>query len=171
MNWTTNTLALARDHDHPFQSETLKKFAEKVDVTKETLGGSTHHEQAEEQTASIHRVKGKPVQNRRCIVYFHGGRNVFGSAEDYEAIVNRFAVESDSTVINVNFRTCPETKFPLPIFDGYAAVKDILERASHFGIDTEKVCLCGDSGGATIALGIMQEMIRRDEQNKIALLF
>jgi acetyl esterase len=130
-----------------------------------------HHDQAEEQTASIHRVKGKPIENRRCIIYFHGGRNMFGSAEAYETIVNRLAVESDSTVINVNFRLCPETKFPLPIYDGYAAVKDVLEKASEFGVNPEKVCLCGDGGGATIVLGIMQEMIRKEEQAKIAMLF
>ena len=77
-----------------------------------------------------------------------------GSAEYNAPYASRIALDTKCTVINVNYRLCPEVKFPFPIYDAYAALKDIIARADELEINVSQICLTGNSGGATIALGV-----------------
>ena len=90
------------------------------------IGGPDFHPEAVVQNAIIHRVKGRPQKNRPCLVYFHGGGAMISSAETYIPLINRHAVESDVTVINVNYRLIPESPAPKGLYDAYANLKDIL---------------------------------------------
>ena len=50
-----------------------------------------------------------------------------GSAEQYIPICNKLAVETQCIIINCNYRLTPENKFPLPIFDVYAILKNVYD--------------------------------------------
>ena len=49
-----------------------------------------------------------------------------GSAENYRNIASKLAFYTNFVIINCNYRLCPEVKFPLPVYDAYAIVKDTL---------------------------------------------
>ena len=54
---------------------------------------------------------------------------IAGSSRDVETLVNRMAEESDTVIINVEYRLAPEHKAPAAIYDGYAALKYVLENS------------------------------------------
>lgn len=64
-------------------------------------------------------------------------------------------------MINCNYRKCPETKFPLPVYDAYAIFKQVVQEAAQFGIDVSRIGLIGESAGACISLGVAQELVAR----------
>ena len=77
-----------------------------------------------------------------------------GSAGQYIPICNMLALQTNCVVINCNYRLCPETKFPLPIFDVYSILKNIIELATSIGFDKSKIVLAGESGGSTMCMGL-----------------
>jgi len=76
------------------------------------------------------------------------------SAEIYVPLINRHAVESDVTVINVNYRLAPEHPAPKGLYDAYANLKDILINHAKYGIDPKRVAIFGESGGGYICAGV-----------------
>ena len=90
------------------------------------LGGVNFHPDALVQTCYIHTPIFAASKKRKCIIYFHGGGIVLGSAENYRNIASKLAFYTNFVIINCNYRLCPEVKFPLPVYDAYAIVKDIL---------------------------------------------
>ena len=127
------------------------------------IGGPEFHPNAVVQNAIIHRVKGRPSQNRPCLVYFHGGGAMMCSAETYIPLMNRYAVESDVTVINVNYRLIPESPAPKGLFDAYANLKDILMNHVKYGIDPKRVAIFGESGGGYICAGVGVLLAEKNE--------
>jgi acetyl esterase/lipase len=49
---------------------------------------------------------------RRALIYFHGGGGFAFTAKDFEKLCNRYAYETDTTIINVDYCKVPEFKPP-----------------------------------------------------------
>lgn len=92
------------------------------------------------------------------------------SAIDYIPICSRYALECDCTVINVEYRLNPEHKSPKGIMDGYAVLKWVLENAQALGIDQNRICLTGESGGGYICTGVAMHAAKNGEGELIKLL-
>lgn len=54
-------------------------------------------------------------------------------------------------VASVEYSTSNETIFPQPLIDGKAAIRYLKAHADQFCIDTEKICVMGESAGGTMA--------------------
>jgi acetyl esterase/lipase len=77
---------------------------------------------------------------------------------------DRYAVETNATVINIHYGMAPESRSPQGILDGYAALKWTLFNAQNLlGIDRNKIGMLGDGSGAWIAAGVGMLMAERDE--------
>ena len=103
-----------------------------VEVTELQVGGPQYHKDSAVVPALYHRVKGNQVHEntpQKCLLFFHGGMGIAGSSRDVETLVNRMAEESDTVIINVEYRLAPEHKAPAAIYDGYAALKYVLENS------------------------------------------
>ncbi|KAE9617245.1 putative carboxylesterase [Lupinus albus] len=89
------------------------------------------------------------------IIFFHGGGFAFLSpaSPNYDAVCRRFCRKIPAVVVSVNYRLCPEHRYPAQYDDGFSAVKFLDEnRASLPGIaDVSKCFIAGDSAGANIA--------------------
>jgi acetyl esterase len=105
----------------------------------------------------------------KCILYFHGGGIVFGTAENHRNIASKLAFYTDCTVINCNYRLCPEHKFPLPVYDAYAVVKHVIEMADELKIDKNRIVLMGVSAAAGLVMAVAQELVKRGEANQVKL--
>jgi acetyl esterase len=90
-----------------------------------------------------------------------------GSAEQYVPICNKLAIVTGCTVLNCNYRLAPEAKMPLPVFDAYAILKDVIERAGSLGIDPSRVMMAGESGGALISMALGYELGLRKESHLV----
>jgi len=148
-------------------SVSRKKFDDLVEIEKKIIGGSFEKKRAWVLTALVHRVIDKPREGRKCLIYFHGGHLIAGSAEDYKQIANRYAVECDCTVFSVNYRLSPDYKAPSAVFDGYEWLLWVLENAEDMGIDTDHIAICGDDAGGWITAGISLVLAARAESHKI----
>lgn len=90
------------------------------------------------------------------LIYFHGGGLVAGSLDTHDPICRSLANASGCRVLAVDYRLAPEHPFPAAIADGCAATRWIGAHASKQGIDPERLGVCGDSAGATLAAVVCQ---------------
>jgi acetyl esterase len=85
------------------------------------------------------------------IVYFHGGGWVTGSVDIADTPCRALANATRCVVASVEYRRSPETKFPGPAEDCFAATRSLAERAPELGADPARVTVCGDSAGGNLA--------------------
>ncbi len=83
------------------------------------------------------------------IVNIHGGGWVYGSKEIYQFYCMSLA-ERGFTVVNINYRLAPETRFPGAVEDINAALTFIENNGKDFFIDKDRLILIGDSAGGQL---------------------
>jgi acetyl esterase len=145
------------------RGEKYDRYSCKIDETWIKVGGPKYHPGAKIVEAIHHYIKGRERKNRKCMVYFHSGGGYGGSPDLFAPITNRYALEGDVDIISVQYRLAPEEKLPAGVFDGYAAVKWVLENAESMGIHPKKIGMFGDSFGAMIAAGVGMIMAENNE--------
>ena len=111
----------------------------------------------------------KDYKDNACIVWNHGGGACFFTARKFHewGEGKRRALACNCVVIMVDYRKAPETKQPGGMKDVYDAVKHIHKNAGEFGIDPNKICLAGTSGGAYVSLGASIMMGRNNESHLV----
>jgi acetyl esterase len=92
-----------------------------------------------------------PGETRPLVVYFHGGGWVFGDIEIADKPCRALANVSRCVVASVNYRLSPESKFPAPAEDCYAATNWLAEHAAEIGANQNAVAVAGDSAGGNLA--------------------
>jgi acetyl esterase len=92
-----------------------------------------------------------------ALVYFHGGGLVAGTLDAYDGIARELAHASGCRLIAVGYRLAPEAPFPAAVEDACAAVAWIAAHAEGFAIDPMRICVAGDSAGATLAAVVCQD--------------
>ncbi|XP_060132454.1 arylacetamide deacetylase-like 4 [Zootoca vivipara] len=102
-------------------------------------------------------------ENRRGIVYLHGGIGVLGSIRSSERFSRCLALESDSVVVSVGFRLAPEHLFPVAIQDCCTAATHFLKNAKEYGVDPSRIVIGGDSSGGTFAAAVCQILVARKD--------
>ncbi len=90
------------------------------------------------------------------LVYFHGGGLVAGSLETHDGIGRALAAASRCRLLSVDYRLAPEHSFPAAIDDGLAATWWVATHAAELGLDPDRLGVCGDSAGATLAAVVCQ---------------
>ncbi len=90
------------------------------------------------------------------VVYFHGGGWVLGGHDSDDPFCRYLCAHSGATVVSVNYRHAPESRFPAAIDDGFAAVRWIAEHAEELGGQPGPLALCGWSAGGNIAAVVCQ---------------
>lgn len=88
------------------------------------------------------------------IVFFHGGGFVVCDLDSHDVPCRMLALESGCAVVAVDYRLSPETRFPGPLEDCYAAFVALVARAKEFGCDPTRVAVAGDSAGANLATAV-----------------
>jgi acetyl esterase len=89
-------------------------------------------------------------------LYCHGGGFVLGDLDTHDSICHQLARSAQRIVVSVDYRLAPESPFPGPVEDCYAALAWITAQADTLGIDATQLTLCGDSAGANLAAATMQ---------------
>lgn len=94
---------------------------------------------------------------RPAILHIHGGGMVIGSAYGFRRGPAAMALASDAVVVSVDYRLPPETPFPGPQEDNYAALSWVFANAKMLNIDPARVVVMGESagGGLAAALALM----------------
>lgn len=88
---------------------------------------------------------------RACILYFHGGGYVMGSARSHRAIVSKFVERSGLSACVFDYRLAPEHPFPAAVEDALAVYRALLKTGSP----EDRIVFAGDSAGGGLALGTL----------------
>lgn len=96
------------------------------------------------------------------MVFFHGGGWMVADVQSYEHLARIFANAMGCIVVSVEYRLCPEHRFPAGLEDCYAATVWSAENARALGGDPRGIVVCGDSAGANLAAAV--SLMARDRQ-------
>ena len=86
-----------------------------------------------------------------AVVWMHGGGWVLGNLDSTDATCREIANQAGAVVISVDYRLAPETKFPGPVEDTYAALTWVTENAGSLGVDVQRLAIGGMSAGGNLA--------------------
>lgn len=88
---------------------------------------------------------------RPAILHIHGGGMVSGRAQNMTAFCQTVADEFDCVIVNVDYRLSPETPYPGPVEDNYAALVWLHANAAALGVDRTRIAVMGESAGGGLA--------------------
>ena len=88
------------------------------------------------------------------LVWFHGGGWVVGDLDSADATARHLTVDAGCMVVSVDYRLAPETKFPGPAEDCYAATKWVAQNASRINGAANNIAVGGDSAGGNLAAAV-----------------
>lgn len=92
----------------------------------------------------------KEVTNPQAtIVNIHGGGWVYGSKEIYQFYCMSLAMRG-FTVVNINYRLAPESRFPAAVEDINQALCFLEKCGKEYYVDPEHLILVGDSAGGQL---------------------
>ncbi|OZF42034.1 alpha/beta hydrolase [Rhodococcus sp. 14-2470-1a] len=95
------------------------------------------------------------------LVWIHGGGFAIGTAESDDPYCVEVVRELGVAVASVDYRLAPETPFPGPLNDCYAALSYVHANADELGIDPDRIAVGGQSAGGGLAAGTVLKA--RDE--------
>jgi acetyl esterase/lipase len=91
------------------------------------------------------------ASNRPAILHIHGGGYVMGSPDMVIANAAAWALALGAVTVSVDYRLAPETPFPGPVEDCYAALTWLNANAGALGIDAKRIAIVGESAGGGLA--------------------
>src|SRR6187399_3326455 len=94
------------------------------------------------------------ARNRGAVLHIHGGGMVVGTADRAVADKPHLALEQDCVVVSVDYRLAPETPFPGPQEDNYAALLWLVANAASLGVDPARIVVMGESAGGGLAASL-----------------
>jgi len=87
-----------------------------------------------------------------AIIYYHGGCFVSGGFDTHDNQLRKLAYYGNCRVIAVQYRLAPEYTFPAAHDDAEKGANLVWQNAERFGVDKNRITLCGDSAGGHLAL-------------------
>ena len=85
------------------------------------------------------------------VVNFHGGGWVLGSLDLADWLCSNVAGAVGAAVVSIDYRLAPTHPWPAAAEDCYAALVDVVARATEFGADAQRLAVMGDSAGGNLA--------------------
>jgi acetyl esterase/lipase len=89
-----------------------------------------------------------------AILTIHGGGYVIGSYDMDSPLLDRWCPSLGLVGVSVEYRLAPETSYPGPLEDCYAALRWTYDHAHKLGIDKQRIGLYGLSAGGGLAAAL-----------------
>ncbi len=85
------------------------------------------------------------------LVWFHGGGWVAGDLDMPDGTARNLTARAGCVVASVDYRLAPDTKFPGPVEDCYAATQWAMNNAGRLNADPNRIAVGGESSGGNLA--------------------
>ena len=102
------------------------------------------------------------------LLWIHGGGYIMGSADAEDLAVKSTVSAIGCAAVSVDYRLAPETPYPGPVEDCYAALKWLFTHAGELGIDPKRIAVYGSSAGGGLAAALA--LLTRD-RGEVPLVF
>jgi hypothetical protein len=89
-----------------------------------------------------------------CLLWFHGGGYVIGTAGMDALRLQAWAARFDCVTVSADYRLAPEDPFPAAHEDAMRVLGWLVERADELGIDPSRIVVAGASAGGGLAAGV-----------------
>jgi acetyl esterase len=88
------------------------------------------------------------------LVFIHGAGWVAGNLDTHDNACRYLCNRVPCTVVSVDYRLAPESKFPAALNDAYAATVWAASHAQQLNADSSRLAVAGDSSGANLAAAV-----------------
>jgi acetyl esterase/lipase len=92
-------------------------------------------------------INAKFGARRPGILHTHGGGFTASSARGSVPHLQELSTALDCTIVTVDYRKAPETRYDGSLEDNYAALRWMHEHVEELGVDPTRIALLGESGG------------------------
>jgi triacylglycerol lipase len=89
-----------------------------------------------------------------CVLSIHGGGYIVGTYADDDLRHDRWCPSLGYVGVAVDYRLAPETPYPGPLEDCYAALRWVHDNAGALGVDPTRIGVLGASAGGGLAAGL-----------------
>lgn len=96
------------------------------------------------------RMRSAQADEKKAILYIHGGGFVAGHPANHRQLTWRLAVKTNAPVYAIDYRLAPEHPFPAALEDAVAAYRTLLDK----GIAPARIAFGGDSAGGNLTLAL-----------------
>jgi acetyl esterase len=96
----------------------------------------------------------RPGERPPMMIFFHGGGFVVGNLEVTDKPCRTLSAAAQCVIVSVGYRLSPETKFPGPVEDCYAATCWVAEHADQIGGTADHLAVAGESAGGALAAAV-----------------
>lgn len=104
------------------------------------------------------------------LYYIHGGAFVVGDADSFAVFCEKYAVDMQCVVVNVDYRLAPEHPYPAGLEDCYAGLQWFVDNAAELKTNPEHIVVAGTSAGGGLVAALT--LLARDRKGpKIAAQF
>ena len=86
------------------------------------------------------------ISSNKAILFFHGGGYTMGSTADHMQLIASLVILSSISILGVDYRLCPQHRFPAPIDDAEAAYRWLMLQ----GYSQKAIGFSGISAGGLI---------------------
>lgn len=151
-------------YDNKIEKKLLNLLEPRIYKTENT---KVHSEEFDIPIRIYYPTKASMVNPTQIVLFIHGGGFMFGSIEEYDMAVKKFAKVSEMIIVSIDYRLAPEFPFPAAVNDANAVLHWISENSIKIGGLNNKIVVMGDSAGANIA-AVLAIKNRDDGKNIIA---
>jgi acetyl esterase/lipase len=95
-----------------------------------------------------------PKEILPAVVTIHGGGYVIGTYDMDGPLLDRWCRDPGVVLVSVQYRLAPETQYPGPLEDCYAALRWAHDHAAELGIDAARIGVSGVSAGGGLAAAL-----------------
>ena len=85
------------------------------------------------------------------VVFLHGGGWATGTLDVYDWLASHLAAGAEAVVVSLDYRLAPAHRWPAAAEDCYAALEEVVARASEWEADGGRLAVVGDSAGGNLA--------------------
>jgi acetyl esterase/lipase len=89
-----------------------------------------------------------------AVLSMHGGGFIIGNRSIDDTRLGHWCAELGVVGVSVEYRLSPETPYPGPLEDCYAALRWVFDHAEELGVDPTRVGATGVSAGGGLAAGL-----------------
>jgi len=144
--------AVDRVHESPYNNEFAKRLIDIIEPRVHKVVDTKVSHAAYDVPIRIYYPSRKCTMHPTHAIFFiHGGSFMYGSIEEYDMAVKKFARITDKIVVALDYRLAPEHPYPAALEDVEAVLDWIIDNRKELGIAGDKITLLGDSAGANLA--------------------